>query len=258
VYYQVLAVKPDPDNRNRLKISASVRVPPTDTIYDPGDGKVKVLEYITGRSTGKDANGNQVVLNKLGEIFFYATNKGMIVINPKNKRDLLKYQYLEATNYNASNPNRDANVQPLFKRLDKKQDAKAAFEKELSANEAVQLALKMPYRDLELLATELKVDTNRDPYEVRMAMKVKAQANPALFIQKSSSGASAVIHKQIQQAQDKGVITYNEDERRWQWLPNRALILEVKPTLDPLDELVVHFTENDKGAGTFDKVLTKL
>ncbi len=258
VYYQLLSVKPDSENKGRLKMPSSVRIPNIQTIFDPGDDEVKVFKYIVGQRTVSDNNGNTKLTEKLGDIYFYRNSNGMIIIQPKNKKDLPLYQFLEICNENASNPHRDKNTTPLFKRMDKAQDAKDSFEKEMERNEAISLALNMPYEELKPFAEKLKIFTNRDPYEVRMAMKVKAEENPTIFIAKNEIDVKTIISSQIKEAIDKEIIVFNAEENRWMWSQNKALILNVAIGQEKMEALFEFYTENDKGRESFKKVINKL
>ncbi len=258
VRYRVLNIKADKQNKGRLKMPATIRVPNIDTIYDPGDKSVKTIKYIVGQRAVDDGKGNTKLVDRLGDIFIERNNNGCITINPKVKRDIQLYQYLEITNYNRSNPNRDPNVTPLFERLDMVKKAKDDFEQSLAANEAVSQALNMPFEDLKIMAEQMQVPTNRDPYEVRMAMKVKAEQHPALFLSNTVVDAGVKIESQIQEAKEKEIITYDEEERRWIWGFNKALILAVKIGEDPKEALIQYYTGTDKGKAAFGKVLEKL
>ena len=258
VYYQVLGIKPDPNNKNRMKIPASVHIKNIQTIYDPGDEEVKTVKYVTGQRTTNDANGNAKIVERLGEIFFERATNGMITINPKNKKDLPLYRFLEICNENLSNPNRDKTVTPRFRKLDKAKEAKDQFEIARQRTEAVSLALNMPYEELQRFAEELNVPTNRDPYEVRMAMKVKAEQNPAIFIAHSKADVKTVITGQIKEAIDKEIIAFDEESDKWVWAQNKALILELKPGKEKLEALFEYYTGSPKGQAAFKKVLEKL
>lgn len=258
VVYQLMGIKADPVNRGRLIIPTSRKIPSIDTIYDPGDSEVKIIKYVTGMKTVTGTDGKPAIAETLGDIFFYKNTLGQITISPNNPKDVALYQYLEICNFNASNPHRDKNVIPIFQRLDKAKDAKEEFEKEIKRNEAVSLALNMPYEALKPLAEQLKVHTNRDPYEVRMAMKIKAEQNPSIFIAQSKIDVLDTIKSQVNSSIEKGIIQLNEEENKWMWAQNKAAFLSLEPGMNAYEELISFFVEDKKGQMTLKKIISKL
>jgi len=257
ITYRVLNIKPDKVNKGRLKMSSMINVPAFDTIFDQGDNEVKPIKYVAQVRMTTDREGKPHNIEIPGDIFFERDNQGMIHIRPENKRDLALYQYLEICNFNKSNPNRDEKVVPIFERIDKRQDAKKDFEKSVQANEAIALALNMPYEELKTFAEEMKVDTKRDAYEVRMSMKVMAEKNPTLFISKSKVELGTTLSAQINEAVERKLFSWNDKDRKWQWLPNKILILAVEPGKDETEALISYFTETEKGQTTWKKILDK-
>lgn len=257
VTYQLLNIQADPVNRGRLIIPTSRMIPNIDTIYDPGDKQVKVIKYVVGMETVTTSDGKPTIVEKLGDIFFYKNALGQITISPNNPKDVALYQYMEICNFNASNPHRDKNINPIFQKLDKTRDAKEEFNREIQRNEAISKALNMPYEQLRVLAEQLKVDTNRDPYEVRMAMKVKAEQTPGIFIENSKVDVMDTIAAQMKEAEDKKIIAFIEEENKWVWGQNKVTLLQLQPGMEAKEALIRFLVEDIKGQQSLKKILAK-
>lgn len=81
----------------------------TEQIYDEGDGKVKMIGAFKNR-----LNFELEMLN-----FTY----GKLVVSPKSNIDI--FNYMELSNYNASNPRRDKSIPPIWERIDEVKEKKA-------------------------------------------------------------------------------------------------------------------------------------
>ena len=115
VTYVVLNKRDDPDNPGMIITPRFEGLPATERIYDEKTGKYIPIAFIEDELE----NGEAI----FGDISFESINGGMIVLNGQNPKDAEKYQHLELSNYNKSNPNRSTFVQPLFERVDEVKDA---------------------------------------------------------------------------------------------------------------------------------------
>jgi hypothetical protein len=95
----------------------------------------------------------------------------------------LLIEYLNATNFNSSNPNRLKSVNPVFYLIDKGEDAKVSVQKSIKEVEAASVALKMPLEQLLGYARVLGVNVDKSTDEIRYDMMQIAKKDPKAFVE---------------------------------------------------------------------------
>jgi hypothetical protein len=128
VIFEVLGIREDPENFGR-KIVPSVALRTFDMIMVDGEPKnIASVERV-------DHEGVAV----LDILIFTGLNHGRIFLDPNNPADHIRYKYMTLCNYNASNPDRNPNVEPVFRLVDEEKEAKAKLEIEAKDNKALEL-----------------------------------------------------------------------------------------------------------------------
>lgn len=222
VRYRVLGIQPDPINKGKTIIPSSVRIPAEDYVLIDKESDVwGEISYTKGKIQGKDTNGNTKMLDKLGDILFLKEGAGLIVIAPKDKAKVELYRYLEQCNWNASNPNRNTEILPLFERLDYKKIAEKANAKSKMKFNAMNMAMNTPLEEMSALTHSLGIDVkNRDEALVRADLLAQAELKPQLFLQDESIPTPVVddlIGDNIKKGIEIGAIEYlaSDDKRSW-------------------------------------------
>lgn len=147
-------------------------IPKKDRIVDEDDNIVDI-GYIVGYGEGGSP--------RFGSIQFLKAQGGTITLHGGRADDMKMYEYLERTNYNASNPYRDPSVQPLFKRQDWKKDQADKRASRAILVDALSSATKLTAVELRRIAIALNISSD-DQEEIKARIEDFAENNPARFL----------------------------------------------------------------------------
>lgn len=235
--YRVLSVRPDPDNYGKFLVPAAHLIRPTDIIYD----KVK-NEYITIAAIDRvDNEGNPVFL----DIVFTAQNLGYIFLNGNNPTHQKIYQFLELTNSNASNKDRNQDTEPIFQRIDTQKEAKEERAMRKLIVKAVNIALELDDLKVKEVSMALGIDAETID-EVRNQLEDYAEENPEDFIsvvERASLGAESVLKEAVK----RGIIKNNVNSQVFEWTDTEKEIYKYKkgPNKNYFKELADYLEENN-------------
>lgn len=112
--FELLNLRKDPQNQGKVKAPHLVVVPLTDHVVDSEGNVVNIAPVY-----GIEGDGKPRIL----KIAFRSRNLGSITLYGNNPEDVVKYEYLQLSNYNAGNKNRDPYITPIFKEIIPKEDA---------------------------------------------------------------------------------------------------------------------------------------
>lgn len=236
--YRVLNVRPDPDNAGKFLMPSALQIRSTDTILDKGTGEFVHIAAIERT----DMDGNPIFIN----IVFNASNMGYLFLNGNNPLHQKIYQYLELSNYNESNPDRNANdYEALFYRVDAQKEAKVERSLRKLIVKAINMALEMDDSKAKEVAMALGID-GESTEEIRNALEDYAEENPEEFMEVTER-ASLEYESLIKEAIKKGIINNNINSQTFEWAETKKEILKYKkgPGKNYIKELADYLQENN-------------
>ena len=237
------------DKKGRPVFPVSYMIRAEDIIYDPEQDTERVIRYIPGEtSIFKDEQGKEA---KLKEPIIFSN--GAIIVQKQNP---LLRKFLDMSNLNTSNPNRNTNRRPVFYRVDEGKSAAENVSKEMKKIDATHLALKMPLDKLVGYAKILGINTNKSTDEIRWDMKVLAEKDPTSFVAGYDNPQND-LKQVILKAQEYNMISLSTNEITWVMGDARPLICHVPIGIKPMDKMV-DFCMTDEGRVVLDEIKKRL
>lgn len=235
--YRILNVRPDNDNPGKFLMPSAYQIPSTDIVYD----KMK-NEFVTiGAIERQDNDGNAVFLN----IVFTSANMGYLFLNGSNPVHQKIYQYLELSNLNESNKDRNAESESVFYRVDHKKDAMEERQMRKLIVKAVNIALDLDDKKAKEVALALGIDAE-SLEEIRNILEDYAGDEPEEFmavVERSSLESESVLKEAIKQ----GIIKNNVQESAFMWAETEKEIYKYKKSSGKnyVKELAEYLEENN-------------
>jgi hypothetical protein len=231
VTYQLLNGIKNPDDKQRAKIPVlypqSTTIPSKDRIKNHETGEFVDIAIVDSFHAIPGTNQFDVRPRKLAIPKY---NHGVFICVEGSVVDEEIYEYCELTNYNASNPNRDKNVTPLFKRVDERVDSKDRNKKRSVKLEAMKYASDMSDGLVKDFAAAMNWNETIDIAILRDKVETFAETNPEEF-QKvvENKGGQSQIKATIKKAISSGKVNYDPEQHR--------ICLPTGQTLIKLDRL---------------------
>lgn len=235
--YRILNVRPDPDNYGKFLLPAAYQIPSTDIVYDKGKGDFVTIAAIERQ----DNEGNAVFLN----IVFTANNLGYMFLDGKNPAHQKIYQFLELSNFNQSNTNRNTDNEAVFYRVDSKKEAQVERSTRKLIVRAVNLAIELDDKKAREVAMALGIEAESID-ETRNALEDYAEDNPEEFLDVVDR-ASLANETMLKDAVKKGVIKNNIGASQFEWAETGKEIFKYKkaPNKNYFKELAEYLEENN-------------
>lgn len=232
VIYRFLNPLPNPDPETRVEKpllwpeSRSFRL--RDRIIDPYSKKPVEIGVLNDFEPTDDKG------NPITGVFIVRTNesKGTFRIHGTNAEQKKFYMFFEACNYNASNPNRDKNVEPIFERLDFEKEAEERSKSDDLLSDMLVLAKQLSPRERREIAISRGWDKNEKDAVILDRLRQEIKANPKSFQKLVDNRGDLEKRALINEAKAEGVISYLPIEHKW---VNVAL-----------NETIVTFNRDDK------------
>jgi hypothetical protein len=184
----------------------SQRIPLEDDIMVDGEHhKIMVVETYNKDS----ANPKKFIVAGLA-------NNGMFSLHGSQPSEVEIYEFLELCNANASNPNRNPAVTPIFRRIDKVKDAKQATASIDALTEALVFTKSMTEEDMRQFAASMGWNENVDMGILESQVKTFAKSEPEKFlrlIMDEGVRVQAILKKAI----DKELITWDAAQYKFHW-----------------------------------------
>lgn len=193
-------------------------IPNKDIVYD-AEGNLTPIAFVEGY--------NPDGLPILGNIWFSIESECMILCVSGAKNANL-YNFLEVSNYNESNPDRDPNIRPVYRRIDSMNNAKQTRSERTERVTALKIAISMSNEDIEkfisLNSKNIPVkfintpDGNRDWEAMRDSLERWAEKNPARFMSMTegkSSSSDSEIEALIDFGVQEGLIGFDTETKSW-------------------------------------------
>jgi len=166
--------------------------------------------------------------------------KGVLRVDPD--KDPIMYEFLENSNFNEDNPNRDPNAPIKFHRNDKHKSATDALKRKEKINKELSLFWDLPLTKKRAIANYVGVPTaEKDPSVWTWKLFLWAENNVKKFV--------SAYHSQdldyadyISRAEHMGILRYNAGE----WTHHDVKILTVGRHQNQYEELIKHLINNPK------------
>lgn len=239
--YELVGIKKDPldPSGESLTIPFAKGVPTTDRAWDKDREEFIDIAFIKTESAG----GEPV----MDEIIFWKGDGGMMILYGGKARDEKLFQYMERTNYNGSNPDRDTSKPIIFTRKDYKAEAKSRREERDLKFLAVKKAKELSTPMVRQISVYLQFDMGKDPEVLQERLEEYAEANPKAFLALTEN-KDLTIMEVASEAERKGILLIDKQGRK---ITNNAgetlLTWQIKPNVNPLEEFVA-FVKTDAGS----------
>lgn len=172
VTYELCDLKPDPDNKGLLMGSWKY-IRPFDTIEHKGEF------FDIGIVRSYNTDGSYVLNN---EVSFIPNDRFRVNLTPGNPVHEEIYKFFEWCNENESNPNRRADVEPVFKKINAAAFAISENEKARRLFEAQQIFYSMKDADIKNVANLLGIPSGDEIDIVKSNVRLKVENNTDLFL----------------------------------------------------------------------------
>ena len=226
VIYIYNDIEQDPDNPGRYIIPASYQFRLRDQIVVTDKNGTNPRPIHIAYSKGVNADGTLV----LGQdLFFSDDNFGRIVLDPKKASDHAKFMYMEYSNMNGSNPNRDESVKIIWTKQDLEVKAKASRVDRKARKEAMLEAAQLSPYMIEVLIDVLGTssDKEKSEEEQRDIIEDIAETDPKTFLAAVKSSLSEIIST-TKKAKDLGIIKNDFKKQAFISQPDDEVIFSTK------------------------------
>jgi hypothetical protein len=234
---------------SRLAIPAAMNVPPVDTIWDE-----KKQEYVSIAAVKSvDAKGEHT----FHDIFFYGSMAGHMILTGGRALDQEIHTYLTLCNFNATNPNRDTTKEAIFEMVDEEAKAEKESRTRNVRREALNAAADMSPEEVKDYSAAMGKDDSKPVSVLRNELEEMADKTPEDFM-KLINNKQAMMKAAINRALKKGAIVFNQEQSRFEW-PNQEAILTVARATgsDAVDELVSFCVSSAKGEKVYQTISSK-
>jgi len=204
VIYTFNNIQKDPDNPGRYIIPNIYRFKLIDQIVVTDEDGTNPKPIHIAYTNGSNPDGSIIV----GEdLFFSAEGFGRIVLNPKRASDHAKFMFMEYSNQNASNSNRDETTPIIWKKEDLEVKAKASRVDRKARKEAMLEAAQLSPYMVQVLIDVLgsSSDKEKSEEEQRDLIEDIAETDPKTFLAAVKSSLSEIIST-TKKAKDLGII----------------------------------------------------
>jgi len=221
------------------------RIPSIDEIYCEETNTNRMIRYVMGEQSifqDEQTSDNPII----GDIVF--TN-GVL---PVQYNQVTLKKYLDACNYNGSNPNRISSKKEIFNIVDNEFNAEKSIKDMEVQYLATDALMKMDAQKMVGYARAMGVDVDRSMYEIKHDMMVMAKNNPQLFMDEISN--PMIERKQvIMDAVEDKIVIENKGKRQFFWADTKDLIFTIPVGVNPIDALT-EYTFSDEGAPVFSRI----
>jgi len=196
----------------------SFRLALVDSVYDESKGVMREIRYIPGEmSIYKD---EQTADDKVAKATYYAEFvNGEYVIQG---HDTLKLKFFMLSNYNGTNPKRDAGRNVRFYLVDPGLGLETVMAEDELLTEAQQFCYKGSWDEVAAYAMVLNIPITNDVRQVRYSLKMRAQADPKRFMEGLKNPKMKRKYF-VMQALNEGIIEKNFTTNSINWKKGRAI-----------------------------------
>lgn len=241
VVYELAGLKTDPlDPEKGLAVPAVFGIPGTDRVFDKDKDEYIDIAHITGHGEG----GKPII----EPVMFVSSMAGILVLNGGKAKDQAIYEYMEKSNYNGSNPDRDTSKPIYFYRKDYKAEAKQKREKRNEMIEAINKARALDVAHMRQVALGVGFTALTDDNDsLREKLEDYAEKNPQKFLAIVENKDLAIMEV-ANEAQKKGKLVIDEASGKITTANGEVLIAwGDEPDVNPLEKFV-SYVKSDEGS----------
>ncbi len=253
VVYKLLCGVENPDNEQRKTVPIlypqSKTIPSKDRIWDKGKQDfvdIAIVESVVNMGSYTDIKPRKLSVAAKANSGTFSCTGGNVV-----EEEI--YEFVELTNTNRSNPERDESVEPLFERMDAEKDSKDRSRKRSVLLEAMTYAQSMTDGDVKTFAASVNWN-EAEPIDIlRDKVEAFAEKDPAGFtkvVEGKDRDAKAIIKRAV----DAGKIGYDTEQHRIVLNGQTLIKLERSESTDWLTQAAEFCLHSQKGQ----KVLTTI
>jgi hypothetical protein len=245
VRYQMLNGTDEVDENGaktgRKIFPAATRIPTRDRITDPVTGEVIDIGVVEKVDKDKE-------VTKTKAYFADGVNGGNILLTGGNIDHEELYEYFELCNYNESNENRDTNVEPLFRRIDRKKEADKFIKQSDNLLNALNYVSYLKGQDVRELAASLNWNELEDLEVLKADLREYAMKYPDALI-KMIDDPDIKRKSELKQSLTAGFIKYDVHTHKVLWGHNDVSIAQLDrvPGANFLDQLNDWIKTNKNG-----------
>lgn len=206
----------DPQRRrgDDILFPASVSIPLTDNIYDPGE---------EGKNNGRVVQVGVVKafndVTKMPVFRKYAVqpqkgDNGIFVLRGGVIQEMEVYEALELSNRNKSNPFRDQSEEAMFERVDDSAESKVKSTKRNFLFDSLNAIRQWTPEEMRIIAASYNLSTSLPVDVLKDKLEEIAEVDPKKFYDLIDS-EDTKIKAVIKLAMESGIIAFNAHENKW-------------------------------------------
>jgi hypothetical protein len=226
IIYTYNDIRPDPDTEGRYLMPFMYQFKLSDYIVVTDEDGSNSRPINIGYITKTNPDGSQ----SFGQdLYFSRENFGRIVLDPKRASDHAKFMFMEYSNMNASNPNRDTQTPALWKREDLQVEAKNNRVDRKARREAMLEAIQLSTYTLDVLIDIFgsQEDKNKSDDEKRDIIEEIAEHEPSVFMSALKSSLSELISI-AKTAKELDVLRNDIKKGAFVWSKDESVIFSTK------------------------------
>lgn len=216
--FRYLNVKPDPQNKGQFIMPSMAFMPKVDRVYDPKKDDYVDIANIKALGVGG--------VPQIEAIAFSKQTQGKLMLRGNKTGDKEIFEYLSLSNYNASNPNRDTSVVPLFELVEPAKKAQDARKDRNLRRDAMNVAAELSASEVREFISSLNKDETRDMSILRDELEIMAEKDPRKFISLSKDKSKS-IQSNVKKAIDKKIIRFDKATSEFKWVGTDETIVQV-------------------------------
>lgn len=247
VLYKLTNLQKDPMNPERWAIPTSVRVKPTDEIYDPKTG-----EYYSIAAVRSVAANDE---HTFYDIFFTKASAGHIELEGGRAQDQEIHSFLFLADYRANKEGRDETKEAIYVLVDEKKKAEEDRRVRNLKRDAMNAAAEMKPQEVRDFIAALGRDDRRELTVLRDEAEAFAESDPNQFLTIYNNKQNP-MKATLKRALDKGVILFDSEENKFSF-PDGEVICVVARSTDNkhIEGLVAHCISGKKGEAVYQRIL---
>lgn len=232
---------------NQTPSVENVHFPPTvtmrciDNVYDQEKKATRTLRVIKGElSIYADEQNKERTYREIEVITFV---KGELVVEERQSQ---LFKFMELTNYNTTNPQRDKTKKGIFMKLDLEKGIQSEIDNRKKKFSAQTFCWDGAWEDVKSYARVLNIPVeDRDPAEVRWALLLVSEKDPEKFMKGLNNPATKRKHY-ILEALKHNILEKDTTQNSINW-KNGGPICVAPPGMDATDCLVDETFKNQSG-----------
>lgn len=234
VTYELLDIKPDPDNKGQF-LGSWHYLRPYDTIEV--DGKFHNIGIVQNYN----ADGSYVLNSNVS---FAPSDRFRLTLSQGNPIHEEIYRFMEWCNENDSNPNRRADVIPVFKKINVVAFAKSEVEKKKALFEAQKIFFAMKDEEIRNVANLLGIPSNDDIEVVKNNLLLKVENATDAFLKVAKKAPETIDDLVlVKSAIKEGILKIDKEQKKVSFGDDNRVVFEYFGNRPKEDELLKELQE---------------